>query len=70
MEALVNIETAAELLGLKVSTLRKYTMLRLVPFRKHGTRCVYAPSELEAWSNERRVPALGEERSRRTKASA
>lgn len=61
MEALVNITRAAELLGLTVPTVRKYTMLHLVPFRKDGRRCVYSPSELEAWSNARRVPALDEQ---------
>jgi len=59
MEQLIDTKAAAELLGLRVSTVRKYTMLRLLPYRKHGTRVVFSPSELEAWSNARRFPALG-----------
>jgi len=73
MERLVNYTEAAELLGLKVPTLRKYAMLRLLPFRKLGTRVVFSPSELEAWANARRVPVLGgpkEAKNRQEKASA
>jgi excisionase family DNA binding protein len=55
MEALVNIQTAAELLGLRESTVRKYVMLRVLPYRKLGRRVVFAPSELERWAGERRV---------------
>lgn len=70
MEQLVNYTEAAALLGLKEPTLRKYTMLRQLPFRKIGTRVLFSPSELEAWANERRVPALGEENHKRRKAPA
>ena len=60
MEALVNIKSAAELLGLKEPTVRKYVMLRILPHRKLGTRVLFSPSELERWANERRVPTLDE----------
>jgi hypothetical protein len=61
MEQLIDTKTAAALLGLREPTIRKYTMLRILPYRKHGTRVLYAPSELEAWSNARRVPTMAEE---------
>jgi predicted DNA-binding transcriptional regulator AlpA len=61
MEALIDTKAAAELLGLREPTIRKYTMLRLLPHRKIGTRVVFAPSELEKWANERRIPTLAEE---------
>ncbi len=60
MENLIDTKRAAELLGLREPTIRKYTMLRILPYRKHGTRVLYSPSELEAWSNARRVPTLDE----------
>ncbi len=60
MEALVNVSTAAILLGLRESTIRKYVMLRLLPHRKIGTRVLFSPSELERYADARRVPTLDE----------
>jgi len=61
MEALIDTKAAAALLGLKEPTVRKYTMLRLLPHRKLGTRVLYLASELERWANERRIPTLDEQ---------
>jgi excisionase family DNA binding protein len=75
MEQLIDTKAAAELLGLREPTIRKYVMLRILPYRKLGTRVLFAPSELERWANARRVPTLDErsDKQRRrepTKASA
>jgi excisionase family DNA binding protein len=75
MEQLIDIRTAATLLGLREPTIRKYVMLRVLPYRKLGTRVLFSPSELEGWANERRVPTLDERSDRRhrrepSKASA
>ena len=69
MEALIDIPTAAALLGLRESTVRKYVMLRLLPHRKIGTRVLFAPSELEQFANARRVPTLDERSDRNTGAN-
>ena len=60
MEQLIDTKAAAELLGLRQPTIRKYTMLRILPYRKLGRRVCYSPTELERWANERRVPTLDE----------
>lgn len=61
MEALIDVKSAAELLGLREPTVRKYVMLRILPHRKLGTRVLFAPAELEQFANARRVPTLAEE---------
>ncbi len=63
MEQLIDIKSAAGLLGLREPTIRKYVMLRILPYRKHGTRVVFSPSELQSWSDARRVPTLDEAKS-------
>ena len=73
MEALISVRSAAELLGLREPTVRKYVMLRMLPHRKIGTRVLFVPSELEQFANARRVPTLDEEsktRRRREPAKA
>jgi excisionase family DNA binding protein len=59
VEALIDTRGAAVLLGLKEPTIRKYTMLRILPHVKIGTRVLFRASELERFANERHVPALG-----------
>ena len=61
MEALIDVKSAAELLGLREPTVRKYVMLRILPHRKLGTRVLFVPSELEEFTNARRVPTLAEQ---------
>jgi len=75
MEQLIDVRTAASLLGLREPTIRKYVMLRMLPYRKLGTRVLFSPSEIERWANERRVPTLDERSDRQhrresSKASA
>jgi hypothetical protein len=61
MEPRIDTKAAAALLGLRESTVRKYTMLRILPHQKLGTRVVFCPSELERWADKRRVPTLAEQ---------
>jgi hypothetical protein len=58
MENLVDTKRAAELLGLRESTVRKYTCLRLIPFLKLNAAVRFRPSELESWVEAHRVPAI------------
>lgn len=59
----MGVAEAASRLGLAQWTVRKYVELRRLPFVKIGTRVLFDPTELEAWIDERRIPA--EPRSRR-----
>jgi excisionase family DNA binding protein len=58
MEALVGVEEAGRLLGLSPKTVRKLILNRRLPFRKLGARVLLKPSELDAWAEARKVPAL------------
>ncbi|HPE30250.1 MAG TPA: helix-turn-helix domain-containing protein [Parvularculaceae bacterium] len=50
----LNVEAAAEYLGLKRSTLDHYRWVGGGPrYRKHGGRVKYLQSDLEAWSESR-----------------
>ena len=49
MEALINIERVAELLGIRISTVRYYCHKRMIPHQKIGHRVLFRQSELEQW---------------------
>jgi len=64
-DALLRFDEAAELLGLKVSTLRAWRLARKLPIVKVGSRSVRIPrSAVRRIIEEGRVPSR-EERSRR-----
>jgi excisionase family DNA binding protein len=55
---MLDYQSAAELLGLKLATLYAWTSQRRVPHFKLGRRCVrFSHSELTTWLQERAVPA-------------
>jgi excisionase family DNA binding protein len=49
MSNLISIEEAASYLGIKKSTLYKYTCSRKVPFIRIGTRVLFSKELLENW---------------------
>lgn len=49
MERLLSVIEASELLGLKVSTIRKNVCKRTMPFVKLGSRVLFKETELEKW---------------------
>jgi excisionase family DNA binding protein len=61
MEQLISIKEAAQLLGLRESTVRKYVMCRVLAHYKLGRRVLFTRESLETYVNARRVPALDEE---------
>ena len=61
MENLIDTKRAAEILGLREPTIRKYTFLRILPCVKIGASVRFRPSELEKFILEHRVPVLGAE---------
>ena len=55
---LVNIEGAAELLGVSVRHVRRLVAERRVPFVKWGSRLHFDPQELAVWIDRHRVPEV------------
>lgn len=60
MLILLNIKEAAEFLRLAKSSLYGLVYQRRIPFRKHGSRLVFAQAELEAWSDLCKIGLLQE----------
>jgi excisionase family DNA binding protein len=57
----LNIDEAAEYLGLKATTLRKWTYERRVPYRKHGGKTVFSAQDLDTWSEKNKVEPIESE---------
>ena len=55
MEKLLNINEAAELLGLAKVTLYRYASMKMLPTVKLGDRLLFKQSDLEKWVDEHRV---------------
>jgi len=55
---LVDIEGAAEFLGVTVRHVRRLVAERRVPYVKWGSRLHFDPQELEVWIDRHRVPEV------------
>jgi predicted DNA-binding transcriptional regulator AlpA len=53
MGRILNIREVSEKTRIAVSTLRKYTMLEQLPFKKVGTRVVFDEAQIDAWLDAR-----------------
>jgi predicted DNA-binding transcriptional regulator AlpA len=49
MGRILNIKEVSEKTRIAVSTLRKYTMLEQIPFKKVGTRVVFDEAQIDLW---------------------
>jgi excisionase family DNA binding protein len=49
METLLNIHELENVTSIKVSTLRKFVMLKKIPYVKIGRLVRFLPSEIEKW---------------------
>jgi excisionase family DNA binding protein len=49
METLLNIHELENVTSIKVSTLRKFVMLKKIPYVKIGRLVRFLPSEIERW---------------------
>jgi excisionase family DNA binding protein len=49
---LLSIAEAADFLGIKKSTVYKYTRLRTIPHVRLGARILFDPERLDAWVRE------------------
>lgn len=59
-EELLNIQEAAALLNLAVSTMYEKTSERLIPHYKHGKKIMFKKSELVGWVESRRIKTIQE----------
>jgi excisionase family DNA binding protein len=49
MGMIMNIREVSAKIQISVSTLRKYVMLKKMPFKKVGTRVVFDEADIDAW---------------------
>jgi excisionase family DNA binding protein len=49
METLLNIQELENVTSIRVSTLRKYVMLKKIPYVKIGRLLRFCPSDIEKW---------------------
>lgn len=54
LQGFLGVDDAAEILGVSKATLYRWVHERRITFRKHGSRLVFCPQELRAWSDCRR----------------
>ncbi len=54
----IGVNEAAKLLGVSVATVRKWVLIREVPFYKLGSRVVLDRDEILKWRNRHRVEAI------------
>jgi len=58
MKKLVNIQTVAEALGLKPSSLYNMVSRRQIPFTKVGRLTKFDPDAIDAWIKQQSFPPL------------
>ena len=56
---LISVDEAAERLGLKASTIRKYVLMQHIPFVKLGARVLFDPDRLDRWVAEHAREPVG-----------
>ena len=64
MKKLLTIKEAADILGVSVNTIYKWTSAKKIPYVKVGGRVMFDPDDLEAWIEARKVDPIGSSRSR------
>jgi len=58
-ETLLNVGQVALMLGLSVATIRKWVLIRYIPYRKIGRAVRFSASEIQEWAKSRCVVPLG-----------
>ena len=54
-ETFLTAAQVAELLGLSVATIRKWVLLRYIPFRKIGRAVRFSAGEIQEWAKDKAV---------------
>jgi excisionase family DNA binding protein len=55
LEKLLDVGQVAELLGLSVATIRKWVLIRYIPYQKLGRSVRFSASEIQEWAKSRSV---------------
>ena len=58
LSKLIDVNSAAELLGLRPSTIRKRVLIREIPFYKIGARILFSAEELATWREQFHVRVI------------
>ena len=58
LKRFINVDEAAEYLGLKKNTIYRYVHIRKIPFYKIGSRTQFDISELDEWISSRKEKVL------------
>lgn len=58
MRKLLDIHETADILGIKVGTLYKWTCSRKIPYKKIGSALRFDPEELEGWIKKQTVEPI------------
>ena len=61
-ETLLNVGQVALMLGLSAATIRKWVLLRYIPYRKIGRAVRFSASEIQEWAKSRYVAPLGNQK--------
>ena len=70
LQRLLSVNELSELIGLRPSTIFKYTSTGVLPHVKIGTRCLFDPARIKEWVEAHSVEPVGSKRRRREKAGA
>jgi len=57
-ETLLNVGQVAQMLGLSVATIRKWVLIRYIPYRKVGRAVRFSAPEIQEWIKGRSVAPL------------
>jgi excisionase family DNA binding protein len=55
IETLLNAEQVAEMLGLSIATIRKWVLIRYIPFQKLGSSVRFSASEIKEWQQSKTI---------------
>jgi excisionase family DNA binding protein len=62
LETFLDVGQVAEMLGLSTATIRKWVLIRYIPYRKLGRSVRFSAPEIQAWVKDRTVKPAEEQR--------
>jgi excisionase family DNA binding protein len=57
-ETLLNVGQIAEMLGLSIATIRKWVLIRYIPYRKMGRAVRFSTPDIQEWMRRRCIVPL------------
>jgi excisionase family DNA binding protein len=62
LETFLDVGQVAEMLGLSIATIRKWVLIRYIPYQKLGRAVRFSAPEIQAWVKNRTVKPAGGQR--------